>query len=81
MIPESGEKDWPNEEKESEEDRSPGSNPFREKKTSLPKRESKPLDRLAEIYSALVLGTGDYIRKNGFQKGPDRTERRASIQP
>jgi len=24
------------------------------------------LDRLSEIYSALVLGTGDYIRKNGF---------------
>jgi len=38
------------------------------KKRSLPKRDSKPLDRLAEIYSALVLGTGDYIRKNKFQK-------------
>ena len=38
------------------------------KKPSLPKRDSKPLDRLAEIYSALVLGTGDYIRKNKFQK-------------
>jgi len=32
----------------------------------LPKRDSKPMDRLSEIYSALVLGTGDYIRKNGF---------------
>lgn len=32
----------------------------------LPKRNSKPLDRLSEIYSALVLGTRDYIRKNGF---------------
>ena len=38
------------------------------KKTSLPKRESKPLDRISEIYSALVLGTGDYIRKNGFKE-------------
>jgi len=34
----------------------------------IPKRDQKPLDRLAEIYTALVLGTGDYIRKNGFQK-------------
>jgi NAD+ synthase (glutamine-hydrolysing) len=38
------------------------------KKSSIPKKESKPLDRLSEIYSALVLGTGDYIRKNGFHK-------------
>jgi len=28
----------------------------------------KPLHRLEEVYSALVLGTGDYVRKNGFQK-------------
>jgi NAD+ synthase (glutamine-hydrolysing) len=34
----------------------------------ITKRDSKPLDRLAEIYAALVLGTGDYIRKNGFQR-------------
>src|SRR4030043_344938 len=38
------------------------------KRPSITKRENKPLDRLSEIYSALVLGTGDYIRKNGFQK-------------
>ncbi len=38
------------------------------KRPPIPKRVSKPLDHLAEIYSALVLGTGDYIRKNGFQK-------------
>jgi NAD+ synthase (glutamine-hydrolysing) len=38
------------------------------RKPPLPKRDSKPLDRLAEIYGALVLGTGDYIRKNGFQR-------------
>ena len=38
------------------------------KRPILSKRDSKPLDRLAEIYAALVLGTGDYIRKNGFQR-------------
>jgi NAD+ synthase (glutamine-hydrolysing) len=38
------------------------------KRPSIPKRDSKPLDRLSEIYTALVLGTGDYIRKNGFQR-------------
>jgi len=38
------------------------------KKPPIPQRESRPLDHLGEIYSALVLGTGDYIRKNGFKK-------------
>ncbi len=38
------------------------------RKPLIPKRNNDPLDRLAEIYGALVLGTGDYIRKNGFQK-------------
>jgi NAD+ synthase (glutamine-hydrolysing) len=38
------------------------------KRPSLPERDSKPLDHLAEIYSALVLGTGDYVRKNSFDK-------------
>jgi NAD+ synthase (glutamine-hydrolysing) len=42
--------------------RSPG------KKPPLPAREVEPLDRIAEIYSALILGTGDYVRKNGFRK-------------
>jgi NAD+ synthase (glutamine-hydrolysing) len=46
----------------------PGQNHPMRKRPSLPKRDSKPLDRLAEIYAALVLGTGDYIRKNGFQR-------------
>jgi NAD+ synthase (glutamine-hydrolysing) len=46
----------------------PNQTRFNRKRPSIPKRESKPLDRLAEIYNALVLGTGDYIRKNGFQK-------------
>ncbi|OGP89590.1 MAG: NAD+ synthase [Deltaproteobacteria bacterium RBG_16_48_10] len=38
------------------------------RKPSIPKREMKPLDRVSEIYEALVLGTGDYIRKNGFKE-------------
>jgi NAD+ synthase (glutamine-hydrolysing) len=38
------------------------------KRPAIPRRDSKPLDRLAEIYTALVLGTGDYIRKNGFRR-------------
>jgi NAD+ synthase (glutamine-hydrolysing) len=37
-------------------------------KTPLPPRETTPADYPAEIYRALVLGTGDYIRKNGFEK-------------
>jgi NAD+ synthase (glutamine-hydrolysing) len=37
------------------------------KKPPLPKGGIIALDRLAEIYAALVLGTGDYIRKNGFK--------------
>jgi NAD+ synthase (glutamine-hydrolysing) len=36
------------------------------KKPSIPKSETKPMNQLSEIYSALLLGTGDYIRKNGF---------------
>ena len=36
------------------------------RKHFLLKRDNKPLERLSEVYSALVLGTGDYIRKNGF---------------
>jgi NAD+ synthase (glutamine-hydrolysing) len=45
-----------------------GHKPSGKKRSSLPKRNIKALERLPEIYSALVLGTGDYIRKNGFQK-------------
>jgi len=36
------------------------------KKPPLPRRNEKPLDHLAEIYGALILGTRDYVRKNGF---------------
>jgi len=34
----------------------------------LPPRQVDRLDEPAEIYQALVLGTRDYVRKNGFEK-------------
>jgi len=34
----------------------------------LPIRQVDRLDECAEIYQALVLGTRDYVRKNGFEK-------------
>ena len=37
------------------------------KKPPILREKFKPLDRLSEIYAALVLGTGDYVRKNGFE--------------
>jgi NAD+ synthase (glutamine-hydrolysing) len=38
-------------------------------KPPLPDRgKTKPLNKLGEIYSALVTGTRDYVRKNGFSK-------------
>jgi NAD+ synthase (glutamine-hydrolysing) len=43
--------------------------PKKEKrKKSLPPRTAVTLGRLEEIYRALVLGTRDYVRKNGFRK-------------
>ena len=40
-----------------------------DKKPPLPETpKNKPLDKLGEIYNALVLGTGDYVKKNGFLK-------------
>ena len=39
-----------------------------EKLPLAPRKEVQPLDPLGEIYSALVLGTGDYVRKNDFEK-------------
>ncbi|MCX7681388.1 MAG: NAD+ synthase [Anaerolineae bacterium] len=44
----------------------PGEPGTREKPPLLP-RDIRPLERLEEIYRALVLGTRDYARKNGFQ--------------
>lgn len=40
----------------------------REIKAPLPSRKERRLNHIAEIYQALVLGTRDYIRKNGFEK-------------
>jgi NAD+ synthase (glutamine-hydrolysing) len=37
------------------------------KRPPISNREVKPLDRVPEIYAALILGTRDYVRKNGFQ--------------
>ncbi len=37
-------------------------------KPGVPEHLVAPLPDLAEIYSALVLGTHDYVRKNGFRK-------------
>jgi NAD+ synthase (glutamine-hydrolysing) len=37
-------------------------------KPPLPDRKIEPLNPLEEIYCALVLGTHDYVIKNGFQK-------------
>ncbi len=68
MILESGERDRPNEEKSLRKIDLPDQSRLTKKRPPIPKREIKPLDRLSEIYSALVLGTGDYIRKNGFHK-------------
>jgi len=34
----------------------------------LPARDVRPLDPVEEVYRALTLGTGDYVRKNGFQR-------------
>ncbi len=37
-------------------------------RSPLPPRRVERLDELAEIYQALVLGTRDYVHKNGFEK-------------
>jgi NAD+ synthase (glutamine-hydrolysing) len=37
-------------------------------KPLLPTRNVKPAKDFEEVYQALVLGTRDYVRKNGFQK-------------
>ncbi len=34
----------------------------------LPRRQSPDMDTVEEVYRALVLGTRDYVRKNGFKK-------------
>jgi NAD+ synthase (glutamine-hydrolysing) len=39
-----------------------------EKRGKTPARNPHPLKKIEEIYHALVLGTADYVRKNGFEK-------------
>jgi NAD+ synthase (glutamine-hydrolysing) len=38
------------------------------KRPAVETLNAEPLDRLAEIYRALVVGTRDYVRKNGFAR-------------
>lgn len=40
----------------------------RGKRPRIPQELNEPLQPLQEIYEALVLGTRDYVRKNGFDK-------------
>ncbi len=42
------------------------SDPGRRPKGSIPQHLLEPLDPLSEVYRALVVGTRDYVRKNGF---------------
>jgi NAD+ synthase (glutamine-hydrolysing) len=44
------------------------SEPSKAAKPPLPERAVKVRDLPAEVYDALVLGTRDYVRKNGFEK-------------
>ena len=39
-----------------------------QEREALPERMAEPLDPVGEVYHALVLGTRDYVRKNGFRK-------------
>jgi NAD+ synthase (glutamine-hydrolysing) len=42
--------------------------PFNTEKPSILSHKVEPKSLYAEIYDALVLGTGDYVTKNGFKK-------------
>jgi NAD+ synthase (glutamine-hydrolysing) len=42
--------------------------PFSMEKPALSSRQVELLDLPGEVYQALVLGTGDYVSKNGFKK-------------
>jgi len=42
--------------------------PFGTEKPPLPSRKVELRGAPGEVYDALVLGTGDYVRKNGFEK-------------
>ncbi len=40
----------------------------RKKRAKISQRSNEPLPQAQEVYEALVLGTRDYVRKNGFDK-------------
>ncbi|MCC6543132.1 MAG: NAD+ synthase [Nitrospirae bacterium] len=40
----------------------------RKRKPALSQKPVKPLDSVAEVYNALLLGTRDYVKKNGFKE-------------
>ncbi len=42
--------------------------PCHESKPPLPTRSNNHIDKCEEVYKALVLGTADYVRKNGFRE-------------
>jgi NAD+ synthase (glutamine-hydrolysing) len=44
------------------------SKPFVAAKPPLPPHDVTPLEGVAEVYAGLVVGTRDYVRKNGFAK-------------
>jgi NAD+ synthase (glutamine-hydrolysing) len=44
------------------------SKPFIAAKPPLPPHDVTPLEGVTEVYAALVVGTRDYVRKNGFEK-------------
>ncbi len=44
------------------------SNPYSQDKSPVPLKKFESLGKNAEVYNALVLGTHDYIQKNGFKK-------------
>jgi NAD+ synthase (glutamine-hydrolysing) len=45
-----------------------GGEPFTQPKPPLIPEMAPPLAHTAEVYRALIMGTGDYVRKNGFHK-------------
>jgi len=42
--------------------------PLQPEKPLLPARDSESLEGVAEVYAGLVVGTRDYVRKNGFSQ-------------
>lgn len=65
-----GQKDGPRRQQTSEERLTidPGGDDSHTAMPTLPPRQIERMDDLEEVYQALVLGTKDYVRKNGFDK-------------